>query len=163
MLTSTLSRDIYALIIGINNYWERPKLLGAVNDAKQFEEHLKANGVPSTNITKLFDDHATRVAIISELKYLARNTNIEKDKSAIIIFFAGHGASSPAPPDWPEWATVGGQVEQLCSVDIQSTPGKVIEGIPDHMIRLLLDEIAAEKGNNIVSAQALRKRDVCDM
>ncbi|KAF9003838.1 hypothetical protein BDZ89DRAFT_1169378 [Hymenopellis radicata] len=105
----------------------------------------------SKNITLLVDGAATRLAITDALKSFSTDDNIEKDKSAIIIFFAGHGAFSKAP-NFSEAANR--RVEQLCPVDIgEGLPDcpdhpRRIEGIPDSTIRVLLDNISKAKGNN---------------
>ncbi|KAF8901414.1 hypothetical protein CPB85DRAFT_128202 [Mucidula mucida] len=90
--------------------------------------------------------------IVAALRRLGTDESIIKDKSAIIVFYAGHGASSPKPAEWEDWATSGGQLEMLCPVDMGelNEANQEIEGIPDRTISALLDEISQEKGNNIV-------------
>ncbi|KAF8884096.1 hypothetical protein CPB85DRAFT_391679 [Mucidula mucida] len=100
---------------------------------------------------RLIDSHATRTAILAVLRFFQTDSAVEKDKSAIIVFFAGHGASSTVLSHWPAWSASGGKVEQLCSVDIgeMNDNGMLIEGIPDYTIRVLLDELSQAKGDNI--------------
>ncbi len=125
----------------------------AVADATRFEEYLIDDlQVPPENISHLLNEQATRTGIVAALRRLGTDESIIKDKSAIIVFYAGHGASSPKPAEWEDWATSGGQLEMLCPVDMGelNEANQEIEGIPDRTISALLDEISQEKGNNIV-------------
>ncbi len=142
------------MIIGINKYAKYNPLKGAVQDASDFKDYLLERQVPAGNIKLLVDGDATKSAIVEQIQLLKTNDAIERDTAAIIIFYAGHGASSPMPEDWPKWQSVqaGGRIEQLCPVDIGETVSDhVIEGIPDYDIRVWLDELSQAKGNNIVS------------
>jgi hypothetical protein len=103
--------------------------------------------VPESRIKTLFDEQATRAEIINNLRALKTNTNIKK-YDPILIFYAGHGTEADAPAGWE----AGGQKIQLlaphdmfCQVN-----GNTINGIPDHTISILLEELAKEKGDNIV-------------
>lgn len=78
----------YALIIGIDNYkgtW--PKLKNAVSDAKAVETLLKSKYKLDVCKT-LYNEGATRTAIISELEWLQQN--VKKDDN-VLIYYSGHG------------------------------------------------------------------------
>ncbi|KAK0442694.1 caspase domain-containing protein [Desarmillaria tabescens] len=149
--------DIFALIIGINSYKCVPKLGGAVPDADKFETFLRTQlGIPPDGIKNLRDEQATRSAVIRELMALKDNTRIVKNKTAIIIYYAGHGARAerPAHPDWTDWRTADGNIELLCPVDTEMTlPTEAgsakVEAIPDRTISCLLRNLSSTKGNNI--------------
>ncbi|KIY69944.1 hypothetical protein CYLTODRAFT_209321 [Cylindrobasidium torrendii FP15055 ss-10] len=121
---------VHALIIGINDYKnsEFGNLTGAVNDAKSFRAYLRR--------------------IIASLQALQDDAAIVKDEAAIIIYYAGHGASGAKPDGWDEWESSGGNVEMLCPTDI-GTGTPTIEGITDRTIGALLVQLAEKKGDNI--------------
>ena len=60
---------------------------------------------------------ATRQGILDAFKALETKTEGTVDP-CIIIYYAGHGASSPRPDGWEDWATDRNLIEQLCPSDI---------------------------------------------
>lgn len=166
------SSRLFALLIGINTYNgskntsnsratavyspnELPTfndLRGAVPDAEQFHEYLITDlQVPQSHITFLRDKEATRERIIKAFQELSTNEKIQKGDS-IFIFYAGHGAQAYPPkrligtPGCPE------RVELLVPHDYHKDPANVQNmGIPDYSLAALLNKIAKEKGDNIVS------------
>ncbi len=85
-------RNVWAVIVGINDYPRLPKLKYAVNDAKAFQRLLmEKNLVPAENITVLLNEQATlrklRSALGTGLKGAADSDDM------VIIFYAGHGAT----------------------------------------------------------------------
>ncbi|KAJ7899323.1 hypothetical protein B0H13DRAFT_2664347 [Mycena leptocephala] len=144
---------IFGLIIGINKYYntnELPTLLGAVNDARDFENYLLDLGVPRSNILRLENENATRSAILSTFRtHLLNNTNIpDHGDTTMILFFAGHGSSFEAPSDL---IAPNGRVEAMCPVDerTKNETGEDVHAIPDYVLVRLLSELADKKGNNI--------------
>jgi hypothetical protein len=93
--------------------------------------------------------------MLDAFKALERNTAGTVDP-CIIIYYAGHGASSARPDGWENWATDRDRIEQLCPSDIGAeVDGQVVEGIPDRVICGLINSLAEERGNNIVSPNSL--------
>jgi hypothetical protein len=93
-------KNIWGVVVGINDYPNTRKLHYAVNDAKAFYEYLvDYNGVPKENITLMLDDQATLTAVKSALGTHLKNKAGKEDM--VIIFFAGHGATEKdvASPD----------------------------------------------------------------
>ena len=88
------NKNKVALIIGIENYVETTKAVYANRDANFFNEYAKkAFGVEDGNIKLLVDDKAGLVKTLSTInKWLPGR--IEKNKTELIIFFAGHGLAS---------------------------------------------------------------------
>ena len=83
-----------AIIIGIENYSETPQASYANLDAKFFYEYSKkAFGVKPNNINLLIDEDATVVKTDKALS-LWLKSKIKKNRSDLIIFFAGHGLAS---------------------------------------------------------------------
>jgi len=147
---------LFALIIGINQYQSKDyfaSLHGAVPDGKAFREYLiKRLGVPEDHISTLFDEQATRTAIIQAFRNLSKDDRI-KDGDPIFIFYAGHGSQKRPHPDW-EHEEINAKIEVIIPYDCTSgqTPGfSNVQPIPDRTIGALIDEIAREKGDNIVS------------
>jgi hypothetical protein len=88
--------DIWAIVIGINEYQNTRNLKYAVNDARAFKDYLKDNvGIPDERIFYLANQDATKSRIESLL-----GTTIKRKASrddTVIIFYAGHGAVEPDP------------------------------------------------------------------
>jgi hypothetical protein len=153
--------NLFALIIGINEY-DHPEvkdLKDAISDFKRILEFLKSLDVPGDNIRTLTNKDATRDRILAELSQLANDPRITPEHNTIFIYFAGHGSSmdiatarASCPPDfWNDWRGAEA-VEMLCPCDFGSKKDDVIiSGIPDRMFACYLNQIAKEKGDNIVS------------
>ncbi|QRW19849.1 ICE-like protease (caspase) p20 domain protein [Rhizoctonia solani] len=141
--------NLHALLIGIDTYTTVTPLSGAVNDAHQVELFLRFGlEVPQKQINVLKNEQATRSGILGAIKALRRNPAI-KLFDPILIYYAGHGCEVKSPlvePGNPE-----GKTECLVPRDVckGETGRKEIPLIPDYTIAALLDELAAEKGNNI--------------
>ncbi|KAF8983561.1 caspase domain-containing protein [Cyathus striatus] len=141
---------LFALIIGVNDY-KYPsvrKLLGAVPDANHVEEYLlKTLEVPSSQITNLRDNEATRARIIQAIVDLTNDERIEMG-DPILIYYAGHGASAPAPPSWEAG---GPEVQMLVPYDFHAidSKGHKVNGVPDRTLGVLLTRLAKVKGDNI--------------
>jgi HEAT repeat protein len=86
--------DIWAIVIGINQYLNTRNLKYAVNDAQAFKDYLKDYvGIPDERIFYLVNQEATKSKIESLL-----GTTIKRKASrddTVIIFYAGHGAVEP--------------------------------------------------------------------
>jgi hypothetical protein len=85
-------RNVWAVVVGINDYPRLPQLKYAVNDALAFQRLLiENNRVPEGNITVLINEQASlrnlRSALGTGLKSAAGSGDLA------IIFFAGHGAT----------------------------------------------------------------------
>jgi hypothetical protein len=93
-------RNVWAVVVGINNYPRLPKLKYAVNDAEAFYRLLvEDNRIPRENVTLLTNEQANLVNLRSTLGTRVKNAAGENDM--VIIFFAGHGATErdSASPD----------------------------------------------------------------
>ncbi|KAK0434980.1 uncharacterized protein EV420DRAFT_353489, partial [Desarmillaria tabescens] len=146
--------NIFALIIGVDKYesLEYENLNGVSSDANRFEAYLLEDlQTPKANIISFRDGQVTRSAIIDELTKMKYNSNIQPDTTAIIIYFAGYGATTIKPVEWIDWETPYNQIGMLCPTDIGilDKNGNVINGIPDRTINQLLLELSSVKGNNI--------------
>jgi hypothetical protein len=89
---STSRRNVWAVVVGINDYPQLPKLKYAVNDAREFHRFLtEKNRVPAENIILLINDQASLKNLRSTLGTRLKNAASQDDM--VIIFFAGHGAT----------------------------------------------------------------------
>ncbi|KAJ7919367.1 caspase domain-containing protein [Mycena leptocephala] len=153
--TEKHSGAIFALIIGINDYFktnELHPLRGAVNDARAFEKYLLDLHVPPSNIVLLKNEKATRSVILTAFKtHLLDNTNIpDRGEATMIFFFAGHGSRFEAPSDL---IAPDRRVEAICPVDERTTneAGEYVHAIPDYVLVWLFAELADKKGTNIIT------------
>ncbi len=92
--------DLWAAVIGINNYPNARGLKYAVNDALAFKNYLTQYiGVQEKNIFLLTDQNATKENIQHLLGTRLKRQTAKED--TVIIFYAGHGAveSDPSNPD----------------------------------------------------------------
>ena len=89
-----LSSDKVAIIIGIEKYDRTPTASYAKDDADYFYEYARLGfGVPTENIKLLTDEDANLIQSLGVLnKWLPAKIN--KNKTELIIFFAGHGLAS---------------------------------------------------------------------
>ncbi|MCH1559049.1 MAG: caspase family protein, partial [Alphaproteobacteria bacterium] len=93
-ISNKSSNNKVALIIGIENYTEAPKANYANLDAKYFFDYARrAFGVKKQNINLLVNEEATVVKTDKALS-LWLKSKIKKNRSDLIIFFAGHGLAS---------------------------------------------------------------------
>jgi hypothetical protein len=92
--------DVWAAVIGINQYTNARPLKYAVNDALAFKQYLKNYiGMPEDHIFFLSNQNATRDNIQSLLGTKLKRKASKED--TVIIFYAGHGAveTDPSNPD----------------------------------------------------------------
>src|SRR5262249_26701785 len=91
-------RESLAVIIGINDYQNWPKLRYCVNDANSIEQMLTGQyGFKKNNIIKLLDKDATRERIVWALGDQMADPNRVKKDDRVFVFFAGHGATRKLP------------------------------------------------------------------
>ncbi len=132
-------RNVWTVVVGINDYPRLPKLKHAVNDAQAVYRLLvEKNRVPTENITLLVNEQATlrnmRSALGTGLKSAAGLGDM------VIIFFAGHGATErdAASPDGD------GLEKYLLAYD--SDPADLFStGMPMRDIALIFNRIRSER------------------
>jgi hypothetical protein len=85
-------KNVWAVVVGINDYPKIRRLRYAVNDARMVYDHLvNKTRIPAENVTLLLDGEATLTRLRSVL-----GTHLKKKAGKddmVIIFFAGHGAT----------------------------------------------------------------------
>ncbi|HUR29833.1 MAG TPA: caspase family protein, partial [Saprospiraceae bacterium] len=92
--------DLFALLIGINDYPSRP-LTQCVNDVGKFEKYLLSQSqfFTKTQITKLLNKEATRDKVIEHISNILQNA---KDDDVALIYYSGHGALQESGGHFPE-------------------------------------------------------------
>ena len=93
-----LYRESWAVVIGIDDYAQWPKLSYAGNDARAMRDLLvEKYSFKPENITMLLNKDATRERILSAIgDTLADPTKVSRE-DRVFIFFAGHGATRRLP------------------------------------------------------------------
>jgi len=97
-----MSRTIYALLIGIDDYQPPvPKLRGCVNDIEAFAEYLservaKDKGV-GLELKTLKNKEATREAVVDTFR---EHLGKAKEGDVAIFYYAGHGSQEQAPEEF---------------------------------------------------------------
>lgn len=163
ILTSTLTtsyrRQLFALIIGIDVYKSDTviDLQGAVADANAFADFLRTYSHQHSikpSITLLTNENATRTAIVDGLQDLRLKPAINHG-DAIVIYYAGHGSSAPAPMQWRSTVPDDRSNERMEFI-VPHDCDAITVGIPDRTLAACLDLLANSKGDNIVSPRSRR-------
>ena len=119
------TRDMVAIIVGIQNYKRIPKAEYASDDAQDFYDYaVRALGVKPENIKLLLDDGADEVDILAAFKNWLP-AKVKKNKTDLVVFYSGHG--------------------------LPSEDGKSLYFLPYNAHRELIEETAINQ-NKIVSA-----------
>jgi uncharacterized caspase-like protein len=94
----TLYGDSWAVVIGINNYQNWPKLSYAVADAQSVAARLQSDfGFKKDHMFELYDRNASRRNITEVLGYTLADPTRIKPQDRVFIFYAGHGATRSLP------------------------------------------------------------------
>src|SRR6185436_4850300 len=102
---------IYALLVGINDYpGDIGKLQGCVNDVENVHDYL--TGIPEEAAVVVLKDHeAKRDNLIGQF----RNHLGRAGKDDVALFhYCGHGANSPAAPEFREFDLRGKDQGLVC-------------------------------------------------
>lgn len=140
------------MVVAINKYSSAP-LRGCVADGRAMVDFMREKlHVPASGIVTLFDEAASRAAILSMFrKHFTENEQIAKG-DGMVFYYAGHGARAYAPEDWH---LNGDQVECICPYD---SDWSIVHGIPCTTLNALFRELAYHKGDNIVSFWVCARR-----
>ncbi|KAF8580652.1 hypothetical protein K439DRAFT_1636896 [Ramaria rubella] len=141
--------NLFALIIGIDNYHGAATLTGAVPDANKVDRYIRQHlGVSEDRITNLRDEEATRQKILEAFRALSDPSNKIRKQNPILIYFAGHGCEITRPDGWD----TGGQetIQAILAQDVQlkEWSSRTVFPIPDRTIASYLNKLSKEKGNN---------------
>lgn len=86
----------YAVVVGVENYHDLPKVDYAKRDAEMVKQYLmKSLGYREQNIVMLLNDRVTRSQLEARLeKWLPRQVGQNKD-AEVFVYYGGHGAPDP--------------------------------------------------------------------
>ncbi len=134
-----MTRNVYALFVGIDDYPNVSKLKGCVNDVSKIklflEQRLTAQG--DTFHPKLLTDQAaTRENVIHSFR---QHLGQAGPNDVAFFYYAGHGAQAPTPPELGHLEP-DGLDETLVCYDSR-LPGKF--DLADKELSLLISEVAA--------------------
>jgi hypothetical protein len=144
----------YALIVGVNHYpYLEPEcqLNGCVNDAKLVKSTLKNKfGFAPENIVTLYDEAATRDAILAEME---RIVEIIEEDDIVVFHFSGHGQECKVKPKHVDEGSDEGSGMINCIIPhddseptlhdpIMAPEGKIYREIREGQINQWLQELA---------------------
>jgi hypothetical protein len=112
--------NIYALLVGINNYPSKP-LQGCINDVKAFKDYLLYCYHPSVVFIKTLTDEEqakpTRQNLIEAFRFFEQ----AKENDSCLFYYSGHGSFSKAPE---AFQTDNGFVQSFVCQDSRVPGGK---------------------------------------
>lgn len=86
------NNNVIAVVVGITDYYELPKVIYADRSADAFSTVLQMQyGVPERNISLIKNQQATGLRLLERIRKVAERTN---ENQTLIFYFAGHGAPS---------------------------------------------------------------------
>lgn len=90
--TTTVNNNISAIVVGISEYYELPKVIFADRSADAFATVLqKQFGVPEKNIALIKNEQATGFRMIERIRKASERAT---EGQKLVFYFAGHGAPS---------------------------------------------------------------------
>jgi peptidoglycan/xylan/chitin deacetylase (PgdA/CDA1 family)/tetratricopeptide (TPR) repeat protein len=96
--SSSLYRESWAVLIGIDDYAHWPKLRYAVNDAMGMKDLLiNKFGFKAENVFTLFNEEATRKNILKLFHDKLADPKLMEENDRVFVFYAGHGATRKLP------------------------------------------------------------------
>ncbi|MEQ8463974.1 caspase family protein [Coleofasciculus sp. E1-EBD-02] len=140
-----MTRNLYALLVGINEY-PHPisRLSGCVNDILAVEEYLKervAKDGCQLHLHKLLDQEATRQAIIEGFQQHLCQAGSE---DIVLFYYSGHGSQAKTPTEF--WHLEPDRLEEtLVCYDSRAEGGW---GLADKELAYLIAQVA-EKNPHI--------------
>lgn len=105
-----MPNNVYALLVGINEYKKVGKLAGCINDIEKVEAYLTGT-IPSLNPPKLLNERATKDLIVHSFQEISKKI---ESQDAFLFYFCGHGTLEYADPLWNE---ISGRLECVVCYD----------------------------------------------
>ena len=130
---------LYALLVGINDYRDVPKLAGCLNDVDHFHAHLRATCDQSAlAVEVLKDGDATHGNIVRQFR---AHLGQARDGDVALFQFCGHGARWASAKEFREFYP-DGKDEGLVCVDSRRPGGF---DLADKELAVLIAEVAAQR------------------
>ena len=137
-----MSRTIYALMIGIDDYPNPiPKLRGCINDIEAFASYLtervaKDKGV-AINLKTLKNGEATREAVVAAF---SGHLGKAKKGDVALFYYSGHGSQEQAPEEF--WLLEPDHLDETLVLFDSRSPGSW--DLADKEIAKLIGDVAAK-------------------
>lgn len=149
-------KNLYSLIVGINDYQFVTKLGGCVNDANrvnQYFESVTKNSEFEYHPLILTDAKATKKNI--EDAFLNHLTQAGEN-DVVVYYFSGHGAQENSDPVWNRFESDGGLETQVCydSRDDNGTPD-----LADKELRYLIHQVSLKNPHIVVISDSCHSGD----
>jgi hypothetical protein len=141
-----MTHNIYALLVGIDNYVPPiPALQGCVNDINAIETYLQTqiDGEWKLNYKKLTDEQATRQAIIDGFQQYLTQAN---ENDIALFYYSGHGGQEKAPSEF--WKLEPDGLDETLVCYDSRTLGN--HDLADKELRYLLAQVAKKNPRVIV-------------
>ncbi len=142
-----MNQNIYALLVGIDEYANVLSLHGCVNDITAIKDYLERR----INIDKyqlhlhiLLNKDATRQAIIDGWR---QHLCQAESKDVVLFYFCGHGAREKAGEEFKDWQLDNAHETIVCYDSRSKTNGKTVPDLADKELRYLISQVA-NKGEN---------------
>ena len=151
-----MSKKLYALIVGINDYQYVTKLGGCVNDAKRIHAYFKKVTQKSDfeyYPKLLLDADATKQNIEAAFKHHLSKAG---EGDVVVYYFSGHGAQEKADEVWLRNDSDGALETQVCydSRDRNGTPD-----LADKELRYLIHQVSLNKPHIVVISDSCHSGD----
>ena len=145
-------QNVYALLVGINDYQTVTKLHGCLHDVETVGNYLTQRttfnvalkGKPTGKIKKLTDSAATRTGVVDGFR---THLSQAKKDDTILIYYSGHGTQEVADARWEE---TDGRLECLVCYDGGTTKSANFL-LADKELRFLINELYQKTGAHIVT------------
>ncbi|HEY4373846.1 MAG TPA: polysaccharide deacetylase family protein [Burkholderiales bacterium] len=172
-VTAPLYRESFAVVIGIDDYNNWPKLRYATHDAQSIRDVLvQKYGFKEANVALLTNKQATRENIMAVLGGTLADARKVKREDRVFVFFAGHGATRRLPSGRdlgyiiPVDAATDNFTEAISMTQLQD----VSEAIPAKHLLFIMDScysgLALTRGGRVdgnVYARELARRGARQM
>lgn len=132
LLCGAARADIYALVVGVDQYQRLPKLTGAVNDARDIARALQGLGA---DVTLLVDEAATRATVQAAFRRLSAVVGAD---DTFVFAYAGHGVQENEAIEGDE---IDGLDETIVFAAFDRSGARAGERLRDNEIGALLSSI----------------------
>lgn len=147
--------QLYALLVGINDYPSINKLSGCVADAEAVADFLQQHASPTykLHIKKLLDAEATRENIINTFR---DHLTQAKAGDTVYFHFSGHGSREDAPVEFHNFFPEGKNETLVCydSRGFSNRDANEYYDLADKELAVLIAEVAQNNPHIIISLDA---------
>ncbi|MCB9296342.1 MAG: caspase family protein [Lewinellaceae bacterium] len=134
--------NLFALLVGINNYAHVKGLSGCINDVANIEQYLKSRPSLEADIETLIGREATKQGVVQKIiSHLGK----AKEGDTAMFYFAGHGLLESTSVLAFQKAGVGDRLESLVCYDsnpFNEPEGGKVSCLADKEIRYLLAKMS---------------------